>query len=54
VVKMATKIHEARTDLLTADHLRGVHRLLASRRVFKLVEAKLEAEPAPVARAIPA
>lgn len=55
LVVLASKIHQGRAESLTADMLRAVHRLLASRRVFDRLEQQMAAETAaPTARAVPA
>ena len=54
LVVMAVKINQARAEVLTSDALRLVHRLLASRRIFKHLDARMSIEPAPPARAVPA
>ena len=42
IVVMATKVHQARADVLTADMLRSVHRMLVNRRAFDQVEDRIE------------
>jgi len=53
VVVMAAKIYEGREESLTADMLRNVLRLLASRRICAHLEAGM-IEPAMRAKAVPA
>lgn len=53
LIVMATKVHERHGDVLTADMLRGVHRLLVNRRAYGLLETRMEetTAPRPIARA---
>ncbi len=51
LVAMATTIHGGNAAALTADMLRGAHRLLVSRQTFAAVEQRM-AEPAAAVRAV--
>ena len=53
VVVMATKIHESRAEVLTAEMLQNVLRLLASRRMTMHLESEMTATR-PAAKAMPA